>query len=68
MATPRFHQFVDRYLNDAAFRREFDRDRVEAVRSMGYTITPKIERALADLDLDSLRKLATSMNGPAAIC
>jgi hypothetical protein len=59
-----FQNFVDTYINDEAFRNEFDSNRVEAVRRMGYTITPEIEKALADLDLHSLRELAIAMGGP----
>jgi hypothetical protein len=61
MAQPNFQLFVCTYLNDPEFRRRFDKDRVKALKSMGYKITPGLKNALENLDLESLRNLANFM-------
>jgi cobalamin biosynthesis Mg chelatase CobN len=62
MKEPSFQLFVCTYLNDPEFRENFDKDRVKAVKSMGYKITPAIQEALENLDLEALRNLADSMS------
>ncbi len=68
MAKSRFQKFVDKYITDAEFRKEFSRSRIKAVESLGYEITPEIKAALKALDLKSLKALAISLEGPAATC
>jgi hypothetical protein len=65
---PSFDLFVYIYLTDPKFRRKFEKDRVKAVKGLGYKMTPELRKALKNLDLEELQNLAGCMGERAAFC
>jgi len=64
MKKPSFQLFVFLYLSDEKFRRKFDKDRVKAVKSLGFKMTRELEETLEKLELEELRTLAKTMGCP----
>ena len=58
---PSFQLFVYIYLSDPDFRSKFEKDRIKAVKSLGYEMTPELKKALKRLDLEELQNLAECM-------